>query len=140
MRLHDPLGVRPRVRPPLCAPYCRALNCCTPWKPAKGVAEIAAPRALIESCLVAGCSSHGFFSCLGHEDLPHQVVFLGEWCANCRNLRKSNKIRTTPSFALAMLIVNFVGVVRGFRCLTHGHRRFSLRLHTSYSQRLAGLR
>ena len=35
------------------------------------------------------------------KDLPHQVVFWGEWCAN--------------SFALAMLIVNFVGVVRGFR-------------------------
>ena len=29
--------------------------------------------------------------------------------------KKKAKIRTTPSFALAMLIVNFVGVVRGFR-------------------------
>ena len=49
------------------------------------------------------------------KDLPHQVVFLGGWCANCRALREKGKIRTTPSFALAMLIVNFVGVVRGFR-------------------------
>ena len=22
------------------------------------------------------------------KDLPHRVVFLGGWCANCRNLRK----------------------------------------------------
>ena len=29
--------------------------------------------------------------------------------------QEKGKIRTTPSFALAMLIVNFVGVVRGFR-------------------------
>ena len=40
----------------------------------------------------------------------------GGWCATCRNLRKG-KIRTTPSFALAILIVDFVGVVRGFRGL-----------------------
>ena len=31
--------------------------------------------------------------------------------------QEKGKLRTTPSFALAMLIVNFVGVVRGFRCL-----------------------
>ena len=48
------------------------------------------------------------------KDLPHQVVVFGGWCANCRNL---GKIRTTPSFALAMLIVDFVGVARGFRGL-----------------------
>ena len=29
--------------------------------------------------------------------------------------KKKGKIRTTPSFALAMLIIDFVGVVRGFR-------------------------
>ena len=29
--------------------------------------------------------------------------------------KKKGKMHTTPSFALAMLIVNFVGVVRGFR-------------------------
>ena len=28
-------------------------------------------------------------------------------------------MRTTPSFALAMLLVDFVGVVRGFCCLTY---------------------
>ena len=50
-------------------------------------------------------------------DLLHQVVFWGGWCANCRNLRK-RQIRTTPSFALTMLIVDFVGVVRGFRSPT----------------------
>ena len=47
------------------------------------------------------------------KDPPHQVIFIGGWCANCRNLRKG-KICTTPSLALAMLIVDVVGVVRGF--------------------------
>ena len=44
-------------------------------------------------------------------------------CELSRPLRKKNKTRTTPSFALAMLIVNFVGVVRGFR----GPTTFTLR-------------
>ena len=39
------------------------------------------------------------------KDLPYWVVF-GGGCANCRNLRKRS--------ALAMLIVDFVEVARGF--------------------------
>ena len=54
------------------------------------------------------------------------------WCANCRNLREKGTIRTTPSFALAMLIVDFVGVVRGFRGLKFNttSRRVLFRTHT----------
>ena len=43
--------------------------------------------------------------------------FWGAWCANCRSPRKRRKICTTPSFAIATLMVDFVGVVRGFRSL-----------------------
>ena len=53
--------------------------------------------------------------------LPRWVVLLGGWCANCRNLRKG-KIRSSPTFALAMLIVGFVGVVCGFRGLIKAER------------------
>ena len=42
--------------------------------------------------------------------------FLGDG-AQIVGTKEKRKIRTTPSFALAMLIVNFVGVVRGFRGL-----------------------
>ena len=48
------------------------------------------------------------------KDLLHQVFFVGGWCANCRNPKEKAKNRTTPNFVLAMLIVNVVGVVRGF--------------------------
>ena len=48
------------------------------------------------------------------KDLLHQVVFLGGWRANFRNLRKRQN-KHHPQFALAMLIVNFVGVLGGFR-------------------------
>ena len=42
---------------------------------------------------------------------------LGGWCANCRNPGKQQNTHTTPNFALAMLIIDFVGVSRGFRGL-----------------------
>ena len=48
------------------------------------------------------------------KDLPHQVVFSWGWCANCRNLRERRNAHPYASFALAMLIIDFVGVVRGF--------------------------
>ena len=54
------------------------------------------------------------------KDLPHPVVFWGGWCANCRSLRERQNAHHTPNFALAMLIVHFVGMVRGFRDLTTG--------------------
>ena len=41
----------------------------------------------------------------------------GGWCANCRNLIEETKYAPTPSFALAMLIIDFMGVVRGYRGL-----------------------
>ena len=43
--------------------------------------------------------------------------YRGIWRGGVRIFRtqEKGKIRTTPSFALAMLILNFVGVVRGFR-------------------------
>ena len=41
-------------------------------------------------------------------------IFWGVVC-ELSEPKKKGKIRTTPSFALAMLIANFVGVVRGFR-------------------------
>ena len=47
----------------------------------------------------------------------HQVLVWGRgWCANRRNLRK-RQIRTTTNLALAMLIVDSVGVVCGFHGL-----------------------
>ena len=52
----------------------------------------------------------------------------GGWCANCRNLRKRNNRHHPDSFALAMLIVDFVGVVRGFRSLSLAARS-SFRAH-----------
>ena len=54
-----------------------------------------------------------------HKRPPHQVVFLGGVVVVCTlsEPKKKGKIRTTPGFALAMLIVIFVGVVRGFRRL-----------------------
>ena len=44
-------------------------------------------------------------------------IFGGVVCELSEPKKKKGKIRTTPSFALAMLIVDFVGVVRGFRGL-----------------------
>ena len=49
-------------------------------------------------------------------ELPHRVVLFWGWCANCRNQRERQNTHH-PSFALAMLIVDLVGVVRGFRGL-----------------------
>ena len=42
------------------------------------------------------------------------------WRANSWSLRKG-RIHTTPSFALAMLIIDFVGVARGYRGLIHAN-------------------
>ena len=49
------------------------------------------------------------------KDLPHSSggIFLGGG-VRIVGTEEKRKIRTTPSFALAMLIVDFVGVVRGY--------------------------
>ena len=46
----------------------------------------------------------------------------GDTFAGGGGVRIVGRIRTTPSLALAMLIVDFVGVVRGFRGLTYDHQ------------------
>ena len=53
----------------------------------------------------------------------------GGWCANCRSLRKRQNTHHPPVLHFAMLIVDFVGVVRGFRTLTkHDHDHFRAHL------------
>ena len=51
------------------------------------------------------------------KDHPHQVVFF-RGVVRALPEPEKGQIRTTPNFALAMLIVAVVGVVRGFRGLT----------------------
>ena len=51
------------------------------------------------------------------KDLPHRVAPFGGVVCELSEPKRKEKVRTTPSFALAMLIVDFVGVVRRFRGL-----------------------
>ena len=52
-----------------------------------------------------------------HKVLPRQVVFLGGGVVRIVGSYGKVKIRTTHSFALAMLIVDFVGVVCEFHAV-----------------------